>query len=92
MNPSFRLGTSDPEKISCCMQEAAAQADFTIAVLSDNYLKSEYAQPEWAAAFVQDPTGKKRQLSTESKAPRNDLGASVSDDFRTNAQTRRKNL
>lgn len=30
--------------------EAAAQTDFTIAVLSETYLKSEYTQPEWAAA------------------------------------------
>ena len=44
------------------MQEAAAQTDFTIAVLSEAYLKSEYTQPEWAAAFAQDPTGKKRKL------------------------------
>jgi hypothetical protein len=44
------------------MQEAAAQTDFTIAVLSDTYLKSEYTQPEWAATFAQDPTGKKRKL------------------------------
>jgi hypothetical protein len=44
------------------MQEAAAQTDFSIAVLSETYLKSEYTQPEWAAAFAQDPTGKKRKL------------------------------
>jgi len=44
------------------MQEAAAQTDFTIAVLSEAYLKSEYTQPEWATAFAQDPTGKKRKL------------------------------
>jgi hypothetical protein len=44
------------------MQEAAAQTDFTIAVLSETYLKSEFTQPEWAAAFAQDPTGKKRKL------------------------------
>jgi hypothetical protein len=44
------------------MQEAAAQTAFTIAVLSEAYLKSEYTQPEWAAAFAQDPTGKKRRL------------------------------
>src|SRR5271165_4391830 len=44
------------------MQEAAAQTDFTIAVLSETYLKSEYTQPEWAAAFAQDPTGEKRKL------------------------------
>ena len=44
------------------MQEAAAETDFTIAVLSETYLKSDYTQPEWAAAFALDPTGKKRQL------------------------------
>ena len=44
------------------MQEATAQTDFTIAVLSENYLKSEYTQMEWAAAFAQDPTGQKRRL------------------------------
>ena len=31
-------------------------------MLSETYLKSEYTRPEWAAAFAQDPTGKKRQL------------------------------
>jgi hypothetical protein len=54
----FRPG----ENFVLSMQEAAAQTDFTIAVLSENYLKSEYTQPEWAAAFAQDPTGKKRKL------------------------------
>jgi hypothetical protein len=34
------------------MQEAVAQTDFTIAVLSETYLKSEYTQPEWTAAFA----------------------------------------
>src|ERR1700680_4246311 len=44
------------------MQEAAAQTDFTIAVVSEAYLKAEFTQTEWAAAFAQDPTGKKRKL------------------------------
>lgn len=44
------------------MQEAAANAERTIAVLSENYLKAEFTQPEWAAAFVRDPQGKKRIL------------------------------
>jgi len=44
------------------MQRAASQAERTIAVLSENYLKSEFTQPEWAAAFAQDPTGEKRSL------------------------------
>jgi hypothetical protein len=34
----------------------------------------------------------KPNAGTESKTPINDPGASVSDDFRTNGQTRRKNL
>jgi len=44
------------------MQRAIAEADITMVVLSEAYFKAEFAQPEWAAAFAQDPTGKKRRL------------------------------
>lgn len=44
------------------MQDAAAQADRTIAVLSPNYLGSEFVKPEWAAAFADDPAGVKARL------------------------------
>ena len=44
------------------MQRAAASASRTIAVLSPDYLRSAYAQSEWAAAFAQDPEGMKRKL------------------------------
>jgi hypothetical protein len=44
------------------MQEATAEAGITIAVLSEAYLKAEFTQPEWAAAFAQDPKGEKRKL------------------------------
>jgi TIR domain len=44
------------------MQEATSQANLTIAVLSEAYLQASYTQPEWAAAFALDPTGKDRQL------------------------------
>ncbi|HUW67550.1 MAG TPA: TIR domain-containing protein, partial [Candidatus Nanoarchaeia archaeon] len=44
------------------MQQAAAKAERTIAVLSPAYLNALYTQPEWAAAFVQDPTGEKGTL------------------------------
>jgi hypothetical protein len=44
------------------MHEVAAEANITIAVLLEAYLKSEYTQAEWAAAFAKDPTGKKRRL------------------------------
>ncbi len=44
------------------MDRAAKQARRTVAVLSPDYLAAQYAQPEWAAAFVQDPTGKARLL------------------------------
>jgi hypothetical protein len=44
------------------MQKAASEANCTIAVLSETYLASEFTQPEWAAAFAQDPTGKNRRL------------------------------
>ncbi len=44
------------------MQQAAEQAERTIAVLSQNYLDALYTQPEWAAAFAQDPTGMNKTL------------------------------
>ncbi|MCD4845339.1 MAG: toll/interleukin-1 receptor domain-containing protein [Methanosarcinales archaeon] len=37
------------------MQQAATETNRTIAVLSQDYLNAEYTQPEWAAAFNQDP-------------------------------------
>ena len=44
------------------MQRAATEADRTIMVLSPDYLKSQFASPEWAAAFKQDPQGLERKL------------------------------
>jgi tetratricopeptide (TPR) repeat protein len=44
------------------MQEAAAETERTIAVLSEDYLNAEYTQPEWADAFRRDPEGKQRIL------------------------------
>jgi len=44
------------------MQRAAVEATRTIAVLSPDYLNALFTQPEWAAAFAQDPTGEKGTL------------------------------
>jgi len=44
------------------MQKAATEARRTIAVLSPDYLDAKFTTPEWAAAFVQDPTGEQRLL------------------------------
>jgi len=44
------------------MQRAAAEAERTIAVLSPDYVQACFTQPEWAAAFAQDPTGEKGTL------------------------------
>jgi len=44
------------------MQAAAVECRHTLAVLSPRYLESGFAQPEWAAAFAQDPTGSQRKL------------------------------
>jgi tetratricopeptide (TPR) repeat protein len=44
------------------MQSAATEAERTIAVLLPDYLAALYTQPEWAAAFAQDPTGEKGTL------------------------------
>src|SRR5438093_9160503 len=44
------------------MQRAAAESRRTIAVLSPDYLDARFTQPEWAAAFAQDPTGEQGLL------------------------------
>jgi tetratricopeptide (TPR) repeat protein len=44
------------------MHKATVGTQKTIAVLSEDYLKSAFTQPEWAAAFVQDPEGEQRTL------------------------------
>ena len=44
------------------MQQAAAESQKTIAVLSETYLKSSFTQPEWAAAFADDPQALRRNL------------------------------
>ena len=44
------------------MQRATAEAERTVMVLSDAYLQALYTQPEWAAAFKQDPIGRERKL------------------------------
>lgn len=44
------------------MQDTIMNTKQTIAVLSDDYFHADFTQPEWAAAFVQDPSGRKRKL------------------------------
>lgn len=44
------------------MHEASKNTRSTIIVLTPAYLESEFAQSEWAAAFVKDSKGKKRKL------------------------------
>jgi hypothetical protein len=44
------------------MSEAIQNSERTIAVLSPSYLKAFYTQPEWAAAFAEDPQGAKGTL------------------------------
>lgn len=50
------------ENFAIEMHKAIKDAKRTIGVLSPNYLDSEFAQSEWAAAFVSDPIGKERKL------------------------------
>jgi TIR domain len=56
------LGFSPGSNFVLEMQRAATEANRTIAVLSQKYLESTFTQPEWAAAFAQDPQGKKQKL------------------------------
>jgi tetratricopeptide (TPR) repeat protein len=44
------------------MHRASQEAERTVAVLSLDYLQALYTQPEWAAAFAQDPKGEKQVL------------------------------
>src|SRR5437764_3213921 len=44
------------------MDRATTIARRTIAVLSPDYVDALYTQPEWAAAFAQDPTGERGRL------------------------------
>ncbi len=44
------------------MDKAAGQAHRTIAVLSPDYLTSNFTPAEWAAAFAQDPTSQQGKL------------------------------
>jgi hypothetical protein len=51
------------------IQSATQDCDRTIAVLSDDYLNAVYTQPEWAAAWNQDPTASDRKLLPVRVAP-----------------------
>jgi tetratricopeptide (TPR) repeat protein len=44
------------------MHEGLKKAERVLAILSPDYLTALYTQPEWAAAFAQDPTGEKGLL------------------------------
>jgi WD40 repeat protein len=44
------------------MDKTIREAKRTIAVISPDYLNAFYVEPEWAAAFVQDPTGERGTL------------------------------
>jgi TIR domain len=51
------------------MQKAAEGTRKTVIVLSDHYLRADYTQPEWTAAFVDDPRGDQRKLISLRVAP-----------------------
>jgi hypothetical protein len=51
------------------MDNATKQCERTIAVMSQDYLDSEFTVPEWAAQFAQDPKGMGRRLVPVRVAP-----------------------
>lgn len=61
----FRPG----ENFVLAMHEATTETQHTVVVLSDSYLAAEYTQPEWAAAFAEDPRGAGRKLIPIRVAP-----------------------
>ncbi|MEN8447679.1 MAG: TIR domain-containing protein, partial [Cyanobacteria bacterium J06555_13] len=44
------------------MHSSATDCEKTVLVLSEDYLKSEFTQPEWAVAFAEDPKGVGRKI------------------------------
>jgi len=54
----FTPGSSFPAE----MRKAAAESKKTLAVLSSDYLDSDFAMSEWDAAFAADPSGVGRKL------------------------------
>jgi tetratricopeptide (TPR) repeat protein len=44
------------------MQKALKESDRTLLVLSQHFLDASFTQPEWAAAFAQDPEGVTRKV------------------------------
>ncbi|WP_242310168.1 toll/interleukin-1 receptor domain-containing protein [Bacillus cereus group sp. BfR-BA-01524] len=44
------------------MHQAASKSRHTLALVSDNYLGSQFTLPEWIAAFADDPTGERQKL------------------------------
>lgn len=46
------------------MQDGATKAERTIAVLSADYLESQFGTAEWLAAWMHDPSGRDRKLLT----------------------------
>ena len=56
----FRPGHNFPLE----MHQAIQTTERTIAILSPDYLVADYAAPEWAAVFAQDPKGEEGHLIT----------------------------
>ena len=44
------------------MHDALVRSERVVPLLSDAYLRSAFAAPEWAAVFAGDPTGRRRRL------------------------------
>src|SRR5262245_57079672 len=44
------------------MDDALQKSERVVAVLSPDYLSSQFTKPEWAVAFAQDSTGEENKL------------------------------
>src|SRR4051794_13118765 len=56
------------------MHQATLRAERVLTVLSDNYLRSEYARSEAWAALARDPVGREDRVITVKVGPTRDLG------------------
>jgi hypothetical protein len=59
---AWDMGAGSNFVIEMQRERAATKSSRTIAILSPDYLESQFATSEWAAAFARDPEGTKRML------------------------------
>ncbi|WP_142388670.1 toll/interleukin-1 receptor domain-containing protein, partial [Bacillus thuringiensis] len=50
------------QNFAVLMHQAASKSRHTLALVSNNYLGSQFTLAEWISAFADDPTGERQKL------------------------------